>query len=140
MDEAIESIGPMSDDQVFDYTQLLRRKFVDTVTENGVKVPTDPKEAKVFLSALADMDKIAIGKKRLRSEEEMNKHSAQAIADLAAAVKQSMQSNEHDAIDTDRQPPPLNETGMPPLELVEGETHVGSDAIDYSAFEKRIKC
>lgn len=139
MDPSIETSAVLTDDQVFDFTQNLRRKFVDTVTENGTSLPTDPKEAKVFLSALADMDKIALGKKRLRSEEEINKHSAQAIAELAATVQRALQSSQRVDDAEPRTVPVLDDANMEPLVLAPGETLVGNDTIDYESFEQRIK-
>lgn len=139
MDTPDDLMETLTDDQVFDYTQNFRRRYIQTVTKDGTEIPTDPKEARVFLSALADMDKIAIGKKRLRSEEEVQKHSAQAIAELAATVQRALTQNAPQGVDTPREPPRLDDTTMGPLELVPGETLVGHDVSDYAGFEKRLK-
>ena len=66
----------ISDDEVLDYTQVMRRKFVNEATVGGSKMPTDPKEAKVLLTALSDLDRAALGKKRIKSDEDIAKMSA----------------------------------------------------------------
>lgn len=130
-------VAPLTDDAVLDYTQRLRRKYVDTVTNGGVEMPTDVKEAKVLLTALADMDKTAMGKKRLRSEEEQSSQSAQAIAELAAQVAKSIGANRNIPMDGVRAAPQLDDSGMDPLKIVEGETEVGVKSETYEAFEGR---
>lgn len=130
-------VEPLNDDQVLDYTQRLRRKYVDTVTDGGVRMPSDSKDAKVLLTALSDMDKTAMGKKRLRSDEEQSKQSAQAIAELAALVAQSIGSSGNPTSATARPAPKLDDSGMEPLKTVDGETQIGVSGETYESFEKR---
>jgi hypothetical protein len=71
----------MDDDEVLNYTQLQRRQFINHFTQNGQTMPTDPKDAKVLLTALADMDRSALGKKRIRTDEQIAQMNAQGSSE-----------------------------------------------------------
>lgn len=138
MENVIETA--ISDDEVLDYTQVIRRKFVAEVTVQGSKMPTDPKEAKVLLTALADLDRAALGKKRIKSEEEIAKMSAQSVSAIADEVRKAMGGDGYVPNgDSDRPPPVLDDAGMPPLQLVEGEKDTGINAETHEAFMERYE-
>lgn len=132
----------MTDDEVLDFTQLQRRKFIRAFTNNGEQLPTDAKDAKVFLSALSDMDRTAIGKKRIQSDERIAEMNAQVVDGIAAEVRRTMASYYAPA-DSDpsqsKTAPTLEGVSLPPLEVAEGETAIGVESESYSAFEKRYE-
>ena len=132
----------MTDDDVLDFTQLQRRKFIRVFTKDGEQMPTDPKEAKVFLTALSDMDRSAIGKKRIKSDERIAEMNAQVVEGIAAEVRHTMSSYYRasgDVIEGEIVAPTLDDSQMPPLESVEGETAQGIESESYDAFEKRYE-
>lgn len=73
-----------TDDDVLGYTQGLRRRFVDALTENGAKIPTDKDNAMLMLGALDSMDRAALGNKRLK----VDKNIGDAVVQGTALVAQ----------------------------------------------------
>jgi hypothetical protein len=128
----------MDDDEVLDYTQLQRRQFINHFTQNGQTMPTDPKDAKVLLTALADMDRSALGKKRIRTDEQIAQMNAQSVDAIAAEVKRTMLGRLTEP-DESRTPPTLDDLELPPLDLVDGETDVGVNSESYDAFKQRFE-
>lgn len=139
LDNHIEDLEVISDDAVLDFTQVMRRKFINYATKNGTSMPDDPKESKVLLTALSDLDRSALTKKRLTSENEASKQTAQQIQELADAVKASIIGNGGIAPPVARPAPIIDESGMEPLEIVDGETSVGQSTMTYEQFENRDK-
>ncbi len=139
MDANLDSV--INDDEVLDFTQIIRRKFVSTVTDQGTKMPTDPKEAKVLLSALADLDKTALGKKRLKLDKEMNETNAQTIAAIAAEVKASAMlfGGNQPAATAPRPAPVFDDSQLPPLQTVDGEMDIGTKSESYDNFKSRYE-
>lgn len=71
------------DDDVLAYTQGMRRKLIDKATSNGANIPTDPDGAGVVLKALGDMDRVAMGRKRLKVDQNIGDAVAQGTAIIA---------------------------------------------------------
>lgn len=130
----------MSDDEVLDYTQLQRRKFIRHFTSNGEQLPTDPKDAKVLLTALSDMDRTALGKKRIKSDEEIAKMNAQSVDAIAAEVRRTMGDRYRaDPNGETRPAPTVDESTLPPLETLEGEMAIGDTSETHEAFQERYE-
>jgi hypothetical protein len=70
-----------SDDDVLAYTCGIRQQLVASMVKGGM--PADTKEQMVLLSALADMDRTALGKKKIKSDEGVNGARVTAAATLA---------------------------------------------------------
>lgn len=71
------------EDEVLNYTQGLRRQFVDKVTGNGANIPTDVDGANLMLNALNDMDRQALGRKRLKVDQNLGDAMKQGAAIIA---------------------------------------------------------
>ncbi len=127
----------MNDDEVLDYTQIQRRKFINQFTNGGQTMPTDAKDAKVLLTALADMDRSALGKKRIRTDEQIAQMNAQSVDAIAAEVRRTMLGRQ--LPDEVREPPTLDGLDLPPLALVDGETDVGINSESYDSFKQRFE-
>lgn len=125
----------MTDDEVLQFTQHKRKELVDTLCEKGV--PTDPKEQQVLLAALGDMDRTALTKKRLNSDN--NNAAADREAQLAiAAIYQRVGNRSPFEVDANA---PIEgvaievpEKLVEKLELVPGETEIGVKEMTYSQF------
>lgn len=137
MDSAADTV--MTDDEVLDYTQLLRRKFVRKFTNEGEDMPKDPKEAKVLLTALSDMDRSALGKKRIKTDENIAQMNAQTVDSIAAEVRKTLAPRYQANPQEDRPKPVLNEEGLPPLQVGIGETEIGVASETHEAFAARYE-
>ena len=63
------------------YTQQMRRRLVSHIVgTNGSKMPDDPKEAKVLLTALSDMDRQVLALKKIESDQGLGDKQLQAAA------------------------------------------------------------
>lgn len=135
----IETIDVPEDDALLQYSQKVRLGFVRHVTAQGTAMPDDPKLCTVMLKALADIDKQVISRKRLVVEENGNKENAHAISEMASKILQIAQTQAAPPAPTERREVVLDETGMDPLKVVEGETTVGLANENWEGFNKRTK-
>lgn len=129
----------LTDDEMLQYTQRIRRGFVDHTLENGF--PSDPKEQAILLSAISDMDRTAIQNKRIGTD------ANQAEADRMAAMMIAKMSNQFNGADPFargdgsapvREFPTIDETLLPEVTLVPGETEVGISELTYDELAARM--
>lgn len=74
----------LTDDQVMNFTQGVRKKFLHYICEGGL--PDDIKEQNIFLKTLSDMDRAALGNKKVGVTEKQTATDAlvaKAISDIA---------------------------------------------------------
>jgi len=74
------------EDEVLNYTQTLRRSFVDKITDKGASIPTDLDGANLMLNALNDMDRQAMGRKRLKVDQNLGDAMKQGAAIIATVI------------------------------------------------------
>lgn len=78
--------APMTEEATLNYTQKVRRDLVEDITQGGTRMPTDAKDRMALLAAVDGMDRVAISKLRLRSED---KHT-EAIKAASAVIANVM--------------------------------------------------
>ena len=84
-----EPITQMDGDEVLAYSQYMRRKMVNDLTNNGKKTPDDPKIANVVLAALAGLDKQVLTLKKIASDEGLGDNMLAAAAIIAEVFNDS---------------------------------------------------
>jgi len=126
----------MSDDDVLDYVQGQRKRVADILTKDGL--PEDRDTLEVLLSTLDGLGRTALGKKKVKSEENGNKNTMAAIEAMQLLGKQFGNTNpflkevnqtsviEH-VVETDR---------LPKITTVEGEKDIGISANTYDDFTR----
>ena len=126
----------LDDDEVLAFTQRTRRNLVDRLTDEGRNIPTDKDGAGVLLAALGDMDKVAMGKKRLKADQNLGDATKQAAAIIAAVFDQT--AGKANPFKTQQ---PTNEVVVPKhpdvltdIELVPGELDQGNHDLNYNDF------
>lgn len=82
MSENTQVVESLSDDQILEHNQRIRKQIVDKIIEK--EIPSDADTQYVLLSALKDMDKQVIDKKRVAIDDK-NANVANIVA--AAVVK-----------------------------------------------------
>lgn len=141
-DEANVPSDEMNDDQILNYTQGIRRQFVEQQVVEG-KFPADTKEQTVLLSALADMDRAAINRKRIGVSEKQagaDALAAQAIARLSRdfGAMSPFVKGDGDEFEGELDVPEPEVGHLPPAEAVPGETDVGINDDTYDDFMNRM--
>lgn len=131
----------MTDDEVLNYTQSIRKNFVNSQLQEG-QFPNDTKEQVVLLSALADMDRTAINKKRIGVNEKQAGADALA-AEALARLSRDFGSNNPFMRGSDDIPgevvTPVPDTNhLPPAKAVPGEKDVGINDDTYDNFMGRM--
>lgn len=71
--------APLTDESVLDYTQRLRKRVVERLTNDG-KIPEDPKDVMTLNTVLDSMDRTALGSIRAKREGEVGDLTKQATA------------------------------------------------------------
>jgi hypothetical protein len=130
-----EELSP--EEQVLAYTQGKRKKLVEVMTENNT-MPADKGDRMVLLAALSDMDKVSLTKMKIKSEDKnaiLAGKSSQAIAELLSKVVPKQ--FQHKAIPESVFP--VLSDDLPPIELVDGETTLGTQSGNYESFNKKFE-
>jgi len=124
------------EEQSLEYTQNKRKQLVDLLTV-GEGMPADRGDKMVLLSALSDMDKVTLTKMKIKSEDKqavLAGKTAQAIAALLSKVTpRHLQAQPT----TDTLFPTLG-NDIPEVELVDGETTLGTQSENYESFSKKM--
>lgn len=112
----------LTDDQLLEHNQRLRKKIADTITKNGV--PEDGDSQYVLLTTLKDMDKQIIDKKRVAIDDK-NANVANIVAEAVIKI-----SNVFDNVDPFKRvsaaaPPVIEHDKIPEYEPVNGEMDIG---------------
>jgi hypothetical protein len=74
-----------AEDLDLDYTRALRRTFVDKLVAEG-KVTDDPDKFTMFKELLNGLDKAALGRKKIKSDEKIADKEAEAAAMIATLL------------------------------------------------------
>lgn len=129
-------------DETLQYTQARRRKLVDTLTNQGTSSPSDPKDARTLLVALADMDKQVLGKKRLEIEEGGTK-AALGVAAMIATLFNDPKAQSFNTTPMAEVVEGAGVTELPdtivPTKVVAGELGALGGGDNYDSFMKRMK-
>lgn len=130
------AIGAMSDDEVLDYTLQTRLRIVNHLTKK--EIPSDTKELSILLSTLDGMDRAALAKKKIQSEEQTANRLADGMTTVVADVlsqarKLMIARNQGEA----RTIPTLD-ANLPRPTLVEGETAALPLNESYESFQARM--
>lgn len=124
----------MSDDDVLDYVQGQRKRVADMLTKDGI--PEDRDNLEVLLTTLDGMGRTALGKKKVKSEENGNKNTLAAIEAMQLLGKQF--GNTNPFLKDVNQAPGIEQVveldRLPQITTVEGEKDIGISANTYEDF------
>ena len=128
----------ITDEDVLRFTQKKRKAFLDHVLLKGF--PDDKDGQHTLLATLADMDRAALGNKRIGAVEKLagsERMVAQAITDV---VKHFGAVNPFEGngnpVEIDITP---NATLLPSANTVPGETSIGIETGDFNDFVKEFE-
>jgi hypothetical protein len=126
----------MSDDDVLDYVQSQRKRVADQLTKEGI--PEDRDTLEVLLSTLDGLGRTALGKKKVKSEENGNKNTMAAIEAMAMLGKQFGNDNPflkgaNPGLVIEQQ---VEIDKLPKITTVDGEKDIGISANTYDDFTR----
>ncbi len=136
----MENTTAMTDDDILRYTQDKRKQLVDTLVADG-KMPIDSESQNVLLSTLSDMDKQAMGKKKIAASAAGSEVDRLVATALVTLTKELKGRNPYEQLDgADQRPVPMVDRSLlPPAELAPGESEVGIVNEKYNDFVTRIE-
>lgn len=124
-----------SDDDILARSHELRKRIVCTLTKDGTQIPVaDPRQMQVLVQALDGMDRQALGNKRIKLEEQVNKTQEEAAGLIGALLQRVTSQKPFEAIDVIAREAPTLPASVPPPRLVEGETATAAPQQDYDSF------
>jgi len=130
----------LTDDEIIRLTQGQRKKLLDHYTSNGIPATAEDQEA--LMRLLADMDRTALGNKRIKTDEKLagtNELVAQAITDVIKhfGSKNPFENNNSGVI-IDAFPEPDTKL-LPSANPVPGEMNIGVESHDFNEFVKQFE-
>lgn len=138
MTESIANVDVTNEDEVLRHTQGLRLDVIRNMTEKGI--PTDKESIDVILRAAADMDRAALGNKRIKTDD---KNAAADRLAASAIAKMYSQLGNGDPfavgnVGTGGKPahPDVLVDGVKPME---GEMEIGVSSETYDQFQQRVE-
>jgi hypothetical protein len=117
-------------DSDLEYTRGKRRQIIDKLTEKGV--PESEETVSLLLTALNDMDRTSLGKKRIKVDSDMSANN-KAAADLISSIF-NMPDSKKFGLSGGVGTIPTVDGLLPQVELIEGEMRVGVSLLDYDTF------
>lgn len=127
-----------ADEAVLDYTQTMRKQIVGSLTKNLENL-ADPKIVSTISQVLDGMDRQALGKMKIRVEEQQTMNQGAMSANIAEILKQ-MGSGGHNfqaVAPVPREVPKLG-SDVPDPVLVEGEIATTPVQQDYDSFHAQF--
>ncbi len=125
----------LTDDDILRFTQSKRRELVDKLLEDGIPVTKD--DQTVLLQALGDMDRTALGNKRIGAAEKLAE-SDRLVADAVLKINRQFGARSPfeatEVIDGEVIPPTPVLDQLPKANPVPGETGIGISELKYDEF------
>ena len=127
----------LTEEEIFKYTQGLRKNLVDTIVQDSM--PKDKDSQQVLLSALADMDRTALGNKRIGSTEKIAA-SDRLVADAVRRItvtygtEDPFKGKMGTGVNGNVEAPTPDKNMLPEANAVPGETDIGVSEIKYDEF------
>lgn len=140
MSEPTSNVEPrpsLTDEEILTYTQGKRRDLVDAITEKGM--PEEKGDRMVLLAALGDMDRTAVAKIRIGAQERQSDDDRRAhllitlLTERFGTTAVPPSRPEHAAL-----APVLDESVLPPLQVLPDELSVGVDTRGYEQFQRDV--
>lgn len=125
------------EDRVLDFTQQKREAILEALMPKGVAQVADPKMLALTLQTLDGMDRSALGKKRIKVEEQGNATQEAAAGIIAQLLQRTTSTKPFEVIDVasrQARPAPMLGTDVPPPRLVEGETATVAPQQSFESF------
>lgn len=137
MSQALVNQSDSPEDQDLEFTRGIRKQLVENMTKGGL--PTDFKDRSLLLTALNDMDRSALGIKKIKSDEGLGNKAAAAASMLATLLNDPrIKSVGIASGDNVRRDLPMLPVDLVEPEIQEGELDNRPSSESYSTFSDRM--
>jgi hypothetical protein len=127
----------LTDDDLIAGNQNIRQLLVREMIANGI--PTDNKERYLLLTALGDSDRTALAQKKIGSTEKQGAADRQAALMIAEMAKRYGSASPFQAPGQLGRIPVIQAGQLDGVELVPGETDIGTSSETYDSFMERLE-
>jgi hypothetical protein len=134
MSEIVET-DELSDDDIMRFTQGTRKRLVGELIKEGL--PEDKDGIEVLLHAMADMDRTALGNKRIGANEKQSAADIMVATAIAQISSQFGQQNPFEG-NSEKILPTYDQKRLPPANAVPGETDIGLSEENYDNLVKQF--
>lgn len=124
-----------AEDIDLDYTRAMRKRIVDEMTKKGL--PDDTKDKALVLAALDGIDRAALTKKRIKSDEGISNTKALAAETIAQLFMDPRLKRLGETIEVSVREVPQLAIDLPMPDIVDGELDSNAGAENYESFMKR---
>ena len=128
----------LTDDEILRFTQNKRRELVETLVVDG-KMPVDTDSQNVLLSTLSDMDKQALGNKKVTATMAGSEADRLVAAALVTLTKTLGGRNPYENNGGGGNIPEVDRSLLPTTPLAPGEDEVGIIVEKYADFVVRVE-
>lgn len=132
----------LTDADVLKQTQRRKFKLLTALEKADGAVPTDTKEAQLYLQTLESLDRVAVTKMKISSAEGIAEGDRLAAHTIAKMMQQLQGANPFMTAPgnpTAANIPEVDPTLLPEVELVPGETDIGVSAQTYDQFVQEVE-
>lgn len=126
---------PTKDEDVLDFTKRQRVLLLESICDGG-RIPKDSRDRVVMLQTLADMDRAALSKMKIKSEEGVGANQAAAAAVLAKMLNDT-RVRSISRVDVPVAEIPTLPDHVSPGKIVDGELKLGHNQETYDEFMAR---
>lgn len=125
-----------SEDKDLGYTRDIRKKLADSLTKTGM--PTDIKEQSILLQTLDGIDRAALGKLRIKSDEGISSAQTAAASILATLFNDPRTKNIGKNTDLIGDVPTFDVNIEPPI-LIDGELDINPQVQNFESFSLKTQ-
>lgn len=125
-----------AEDRDLDYTQSMRKRVVGSLLKDGDAIPSDPKDKVIMLQALADMDRVSLGKKRISADKD-NAASQAAAAAVIAQMLRDPRAAITGRVEGGRDVAPQLPSAVETPQILPGELDIHARPDNYESFQRR---
>lgn len=108
------------EDSILAFTHSKRKVIVGELMKDN-KLPVEPDDRKLLLGTLKDMDSAALGRKRIKVEEQANNNQEQAASIIAQMFAAASGRRPYQVAQPVERPVPMLGNEVPEPEVVDGE-------------------
>ena len=124
------------EDNDLDYTKEIRKTLVRHLTKDS-KMPEETKQQKILLQALDGIDRAALSKLKIKSDEGASTTANAAL--IIAALFNDPRTTAYGKVSNSTREPPEFDVNIKPTTLVEGELDLIGGNDSYEAFVLRTE-
>lgn len=125
-------------DQDLEYARSKRKQIINALTEKGI--PKEESTISILLGALSDMDRVSLGRKKIKADSDVAANNKQA-ADLIASIFNMPNSKKIGNTEDDGTVGTIPKVAdlLPKVDIIPGEMDVNPSQLDYESFMSKVE-